>query len=103
MGPDRGNAIGRVGGTGEGPALLLYGQLDTTFTNDRREDMPVLGDAARPDLEPRLTRRDDLVCGLGLSNPKGGNACAPSPAYGPFNQSSSSTSSTTLPRHWRPT
>ena len=72
----RGNAIGRVGGAGDGPDLLLYGQLDTTFTDDRQADRPVLGDADRPDLQPRLTRRDDLVCGLGLSNPKGGNACA---------------------------
>ena len=49
----RGNAVGRIAGTGEGPRLLLYGQLDTTFTNDRQEDRPVLGDADRPDLKPR--------------------------------------------------
>ena len=76
IGDDRGNAVGRVDGAGGGPVLLLYGQLDTTFVNDRREDMPVLGDADRPDLEPELTRRGDLLCGLGVSNPKGGNACA---------------------------
>ena len=73
---NRGNGIGRVRGTGDGPDTLLYGQLDTTFTNDRREDLPVLGDADRPDLEAHITRRDGLICGNGVSNPKGGNACA---------------------------
>ena len=72
----RGNSIGRVEGTGEGPDLLFYGHLDTTFTADLDEDRPVLGHAARPDLQPKFQRRDDLLFGLGLQNPKGSVTCA---------------------------
>ena len=72
----RANSIGRVEGTGEGPDLLFYGHLDTTFTADLDEDRPVLGHAPRPDLQPRFQRRDDLLYGLGLQNPKGSVCCA---------------------------
>ena len=73
----RGNCIGRVKGSGRGADVLVYGHLDTTFTGDEDDDRPVLGGRPRIDLQPKLTRRDDgLLTGLGISNPKGGVACA---------------------------
>ena len=72
----RGNCIARVAGDGSGPDLMLYGHLDTTFTGDAREDYPVVGPADRPDLRPRAALQDGLITGLGISNPKGGAACA---------------------------
>jgi acetylornithine deacetylase/succinyl-diaminopimelate desuccinylase-like protein len=72
----RGNCIGRLAGTGGGADLLLYGHLDATFTADPDEDRPVLGDEPRPDLQPRLQRKGDMLTGLGVANPKGGLACA---------------------------
>jgi acetylornithine deacetylase/succinyl-diaminopimelate desuccinylase-like protein len=72
----RGNSVGRRRGTGTGPDLLFYGHLDTTFTADPQEDAIMTGGAPRPDLLPRLQRRDDLLFGLGVQNPKGSVACA---------------------------
>ena len=73
---DRGNCVGRLPGAGGGMDLLLYGHFDTSFTGDLREDFPVLGHEPRPDLQPVLRKDGDLWTGLGLSNPKGGMACA---------------------------
>lgn len=72
----RGNAIARLRGDGTGPDLLLYGHLDTTFTGDPREDYPVIGARDRPDLRPRAALAGGLLTGLGITNPKGGDACA---------------------------
>jgi acetylornithine deacetylase/succinyl-diaminopimelate desuccinylase-like protein len=72
----RGNAIGRLRGSGEGPDLLLYGHTDTTFTGDEDEDYPVVGAGPRPDLRPSASLADGVVTGLGAANPKGGGACA---------------------------
>lgn len=74
--PHRGNCIARLRGDGTGPDLLVYGHLDTTFTGDAREDYAVIGPGDRPDLRPRAARQGDLITGLGISNPKGGVACA---------------------------
>ena len=67
----RGNAIGRLAGSGGGADLLFYGHLDTTFSADAREDAQMTGGRPRPDLEPRLRRDGDLLYGLGVQNPKG--------------------------------
>ncbi len=72
----RGNAIGRLRGSGDGSDLLFYGHLDTTFTGNADEDYPVIGPADRPDLRPRVEFDGDLMMGLGVANPKGGDACA---------------------------
>jgi acetylornithine deacetylase/succinyl-diaminopimelate desuccinylase-like protein len=72
----RGNAVARLRGTGEGPDLLFYGHLDTTFTGVEDEDFPVVGPDPRPDLLPRARVQDGVLSGLGASNPKGGAACA---------------------------
>ena len=72
----RGNSIARLRGAGDGADLLFYGHLDTTFTGDADEDYPVVGPTERPDLRPRVTVEGDLMMGLGVANPKGGDACA---------------------------
>lgn len=72
----RGNTIARLRGDGTGADLMLYGHLDTTFTGDAREDYACVGPVDRPDLRPQPTLRDGLLTGLGISNPKGGAACA---------------------------
>jgi acetylornithine deacetylase/succinyl-diaminopimelate desuccinylase-like protein len=72
----RGNSLARVPGRGDGPDLLFYGHLDTSFTGRDEDDYPVVGDEPRPDLRPHARIDGDLVCGLGVSNPKGGDACA---------------------------
>jgi acetylornithine deacetylase/succinyl-diaminopimelate desuccinylase-like protein len=72
----RGNTIARLAGDGTGPDLMLYGHLDTTFPGDPREDAPVIGVGERTDLRPRAALADGLLTGLGITNPKGGDACA---------------------------
>ncbi len=72
----RGNAVGRLRGSGEGPDLLFYGHLDTTFTGVDDEDYPVVGPADRRDLRPAAWVENEVLAGLGASNPKGGDACA---------------------------
>jgi acetylornithine deacetylase/succinyl-diaminopimelate desuccinylase-like protein len=72
----RGNAVGRLRGSGVGPELLLYGHSDTTFTGVEDEDFPVIGPVARPDLHPTARVENGVLSGLGASNPKGGAACA---------------------------
>jgi acetylornithine deacetylase/succinyl-diaminopimelate desuccinylase-like protein len=72
----RGNAVGRLRGSGAGPELLLYGHSDTTFTGMEDEDYPVIGPTPRPDLRPTARVENGVVVGLGASNPKGGAACA---------------------------
>jgi len=72
----RGNSLARLSGSGDGPDLLLYGHLDTSFTGRDEDDYPVVGDTPRPDLRPAARIDGDLVTGLGVSNPKGADACA---------------------------
>ena len=72
----RGNSVARLRGSGEGPELLFYGHLDTTFTGVDDEDFPVVGPDERRDLRPSAYVADGVLAGLGASNPKGGAACA---------------------------
>jgi acetylornithine deacetylase/succinyl-diaminopimelate desuccinylase-like protein len=72
----RGNAIGRLWGSGEGPELLFYGHLDTSFTGDEAEDFPVTGGKKLPVLRSEALVEDGNVIGLGVGNPKGPSACA---------------------------
>lgn len=71
----RGNAVGRLAGTGDGPTLLLYAPIDTAFTGDESEDCPGLGREVPWDMRPQSTIRDGAVFGLGAQNPKGFVAC----------------------------
>ncbi|GAB0152942.1 M20 family metallopeptidase [Marinobacterium sp. BA1] len=64
-----GNAIGELCGDGTGPSLLLYAPIDTHLEGNE-SDLPMVGDRLRDDMKPEAILRDELVIGLGASNPK---------------------------------
>ena len=65
-----GNCIGRLSGDGSGPTLMLYAPIDTHLDADPDTDLPWVGPELRDDMLPRAQLRDDMVLGLGASNPK---------------------------------
>lgn len=70
VGAESANVV--VGAEPDGrPRLLLYGQLDTTFTGDPDEDRPLLAGRADPEFRPVAVRSGDWMLGLGAENPKG--------------------------------
>ncbi|MFE9643275.1 M20 family metallopeptidase [Streptomyces sp. NPDC006365] len=69
------NAWSRLDGDGTGPDLMLYAPIDTLTVGDESEDLPWIGPELRDDMRPQATVYDDLVVGLGASNPKGHAAC----------------------------
>ena len=69
--PLTGNAIGRVRGSGDGPALMLYAPIDTHIEAVPEKDIPWVGPELRDDMKPNGYARGDTVIGLGASNPKG--------------------------------
>ncbi|MPY47979.1 M20 family metallopeptidase [Streptomyces acidicola] len=69
------NAWARLDGDGTGPDLMLYVPIDTLTVGEESEDLPWIGPELRDDMRPRATVYDDLVTGLGASNPKGHAAC----------------------------
>lgn len=69
------NAWGRIEGDGTGPDLMLYAPVDTLTVGEESEDLPWIGPELRDDMRPRATVYEDLVVGLGASNPKGHAAC----------------------------
>lgn len=69
--PLSGNAVGRIRGSGDGAALLLYAPIDTHLEADPAHDVPWVGPALREDMLPIGSLRGDTVIGLGASNPKG--------------------------------
>jgi succinyl-diaminopimelate desuccinylase len=74
---DRGaNVIGRLGGGGDGPTLMLCAPLDTAFSGQRDEDRPWLGDDPRADFAVAPTRDGTRIVGMGAENPKGYAAAA---------------------------
>lgn len=71
MALSRGNAIGRLKGSGGGASLLLYEPIDTHMEATAEADLPWAGEELRPDMLPKSQMLDGLVVGLGASNPKG--------------------------------
>lgn len=69
------NAWARLEGDGSGPDLMLYAPIDTLTVGEESEDVPWIGPELREDMRPWATVYDDLVTGLGASNPKGHAAC----------------------------
>ncbi|MGP4043832.1 M20 family metallopeptidase [Streptomyces sp. 2A115] len=69
------NAWARLDGDGTGPDLMLYAPIDTLTVGEESEDLPWIGPELRDDMRPRATVFEDLVVGLGASNPKGHAAC----------------------------
>ena len=65
----------RLEGDGTGPDLMLYAPIDTLTVGEESEDVPWIGPALREDMRSEATVYDDLVTGLGASNPKGHAAC----------------------------
>ncbi len=70
MAPERGNSIGRLKGAGGGASLLLYEPIDTHMEATEKDDLPWAGEELRADMLPKSQLIDDLVVGLGASNPK---------------------------------
>lgn len=73
--PGRANAIAVLPGTGDGPALVFNGHLDTATSGRLEEDYPGLGEVV-PGNFPRAYTKDGHVYGLGAYNMKGGIAAA---------------------------
>ncbi|MBC9713231.1 peptidase dimerization domain-containing protein [Streptomyces sp. TRM66268-LWL] len=69
------NAWARLEGDRTGPDLMLYAPIDTLTVGEESEDVPWIGPKLREDMRPAATVYDDLVTGLGASNPKGHAAC----------------------------
>ena len=69
---DRPNAVGILKGRGGGLSLMFNGHLDTSFTGTA-EDLRMVANV-EPESEMLGTIRDGKVCGLGISNMKGGIA-----------------------------
>ena len=69
---DRPNAVGILKGDGTGLSLGFNGHMDTSFTGTD-EDLRMVANV-EPDSELRGSIRDGKVCGLGISNMKGGIA-----------------------------
>lgn len=73
--PGRANAIAVLHGSGDGPALVFNGHLDTATSGRLEDDYPGLGEVV-PGNFPRAYIKDGHVYGLGAYNMKGGIAAA---------------------------
>lgn len=67
----RGNAVGWLKGSGEGPRLIFNGHLDTSFTGRKEEDYAALG-PLQADSLPQARVDEERIYGLGIYNMKGG-------------------------------
>jgi len=72
----RANAIGIIRGTGEGPALMFNGHLDTGRSGSEEEDYAALGGPIAPGYKPKSYMKNGFIFGLGANNMKGGVAAA---------------------------
>ena len=75
MTPQRGNAIGRLEGAGDGASLLLYGHFDH-YISGAPDDPLVIGNRDHPSFHSSASRQGNLISGAGSGNPKGGCAAA---------------------------
>jgi len=73
--PGRSNAIAILRGSGDGPALVFNGHLDTAYSGRLEEDYAGLGKIVRGNL-PQAYVKEGHVYGLGSRNMKGGLAAA---------------------------
>jgi acetylornithine deacetylase/succinyl-diaminopimelate desuccinylase-like protein len=65
-----GNCVARIRGSGGGASLMLYAPIDTHLDAEASSDVPWVGPRLREDMCPVPKVGDDLVVGLGASNPK---------------------------------
>jgi acetylornithine deacetylase/succinyl-diaminopimelate desuccinylase-like protein len=63
------NAIGRMG-SGEGPSLLLFAPLDSSFTGRAEDEVPWVGDTLPDYMRAQAIVENGSVTGLGADNPK---------------------------------
>lgn len=75
MDEDRGNAVGRLAGSGSGPELLLYSHFDH-YVSGAEDDGLVFGDLDLPDMHTRAVQVGRIIHGAGAGNPKAGSAVA---------------------------
>ena len=75
MTPQRGNALGRLGGAGDGASLLLYGHFDH-YVSGADDDPLVVGALDHPSFRSLASREGNVISGAGSGNPKGGCAAA---------------------------
>jgi acetylornithine deacetylase/succinyl-diaminopimelate desuccinylase-like protein len=68
------NAVGRLGGDGSGPDLLLYAPIDMHMAGNPANDVWI-DFTGRDDLVPKPAQSGDYVIGFGSENPKGHGAC----------------------------
>jgi acetylornithine deacetylase/succinyl-diaminopimelate desuccinylase-like protein len=73
--PGRANAIGLLRGSGDGPALVFNGHLDTATSGRREDDYAAMGELVPGNL-PQAYIKEGHVYGLGAHNMKGGVAAA---------------------------
>jgi acetylornithine deacetylase/succinyl-diaminopimelate desuccinylase-like protein len=72
---EQGNAIGYLRGSGDGPELLMWGELDICLGIEAEEHLG-MGSLSRQELRPEAKVQNGYVIGLGAENPKGHAACA---------------------------
>jgi acetylornithine deacetylase len=65
----RANVLGTLGGTGDGPSLMLNGHMDTSYSGREPWLRHVRG------FQPQAFVEDGRLYGLGISNMKGALAC----------------------------
>ncbi len=73
--PRRGNAIGRLEGSGGGAGLLLYGHFDH-YISGAPDDPLVIGNLDHPSFHSTAVREGHRIFGAGSGNPKAGCALA---------------------------
>ncbi|MFQ5913538.1 MAG: M20/M25/M40 family metallo-hydrolase [Nitrospinota bacterium] len=72
--PGRGNVVGRLKGTGDGPILMFNGHLDTALSGDPQDVL--FAGRIRPEWKASARRVRNLIYGSGIVNDKGPLSCA---------------------------
>ena len=74
--PGRANAIASLQGSGDGPAIVFNGHLDTATSGRLEDDYPGLGEVVPGNFPAPISR---MTSCLGAYNMKGGIAAAVAP------------------------
>lgn len=70
----RGNVVGRLKGSGDGPILMFNGHLDTALSGDPQDVM--FAGRIRPEWKALARRKGNLIYGSGIVNDKGPLCCS---------------------------
>lgn len=74
FGADQANVVGTYGEDSGGPRLLVYAPIDSAWSGVSNE-LPMLGDEPSAAFQPRASRLDGQIVGIGAENPKSFAAC----------------------------